>query len=57
MFINNNDILSLLLEEDEEDFIFSYLKPKKRRTDDIFKYHDTEGFYEVLINRHLKIIT
>lgn len=27
MYINNNDILTLLL-EDEEDFIFSYLKPK-----------------------------
>lgn len=55
MYINNNDILTLLLEEeDEEDFIFSYLKPKKKRTDDMFKYRDTEGFYEVLINRHLK---
>jgi len=53
--INNNDILTLLLdEEDEEDFIFSHLKSKKKKTDNIFKNRDTEGFYEILINRHLK---
>jgi hypothetical protein len=32
MYINNNnDILTLLfVEEDDEDFMFSYLKPKKK---------------------------
>jgi len=61
MYIDNNDILTLLLDEgDEEDFMFSHLKPKNnnKRTDDTFKFRETEGFYEVLTDRHFtKIIT
>jgi len=43
MYINNNDILTLLL--DEEDFIFSHPMPKNnnKRTDDVFKCCETEG--------------
>lgn len=49
MFINNNNILTLVL--DEDDFIFSNLKLKKVNK----WYRNTEGFYAILISRHLKI--
>ncbi|XP_050547894.1 uncharacterized protein LOC126909504 [Daktulosphaira vitifoliae] len=53
---NNNNILSLLLmdEDDDEARLLSYLTPKKRKTtDNIFKNRESEGFFEILINRHL----
>jgi len=55
MYIDNDDVSTLLL-EDEEDFIFSRLKPRNnnKRTDDVFEFRKTECFHEVLINGHLK---
>lgn len=41
-------------EDDDEVNSFSYLTPKKRKiTGDIFKNRKTEGYFEILINRHL----
>ena len=53
---NNNILLTLMLEEEEEDtIILANSLPKKRKPiDEMFKLWDSEGFYEVLINRHLK---
>jgi len=53
---NNNNILTLLLMDEDEDEVslFSDLMPKEKKpTDDIFKNRESEGFFEILINRHL----
>lgn len=56
--MNNNNILLtlLLLEEEECDQIISATSlPKNRKPiHEVFKHRDSEGFYEILINRHLK---
>lgn len=53
--IINNNIIALLLDEDNEDTIISELEPtKKSLTDKIFKNRSSEGFFEILVNRHLK---
>jgi hypothetical protein len=54
--VNNNKIILDLLEEEEEEdqLLFSYLLPNKRKSTNIlFKNREFEGFFEILINRHL----
>lgn len=54
---NNNILLTLLLEEEEEEdqIIGATSLPKNRKPiHEMFKHRDSEGFYEILINRHLK---
>jgi len=56
LVFNNNNILTLLLMDEDEDEVslFSDLTPKEKKpTDDIFKNRESEGFFEILINRHL----
>jgi len=55
IIINNNNILTLLLDEENEDnIIFSnVVSTKKNHTNKIFKNRANEGFFEILINRHL----
>jgi hypothetical protein len=40
----------LLSKEDEKDFILSNVKAEKNPTHIWFKYRNTGGFYEILIN-------
>jgi len=58
IYNNNNILLTLLLEEEEEEedlIIGATSFPKNRKPiHEKFKYRDSEGFYEILINRHLK---
>jgi len=54
--VNNNKIVQLLLkeEEEEEKLLFSYLNPKKKKKVDIlYQSRSNEGFFEILIERHL----
>lgn len=54
---NNNILLTLMLEEEEEEdtIIVANSLPKNRKPiDQMFKLRESEGYYEVLINRHLK---
>jgi len=56
LVFNNNNILTLLLMDEDEDEVslFSDLTPKEKKpTDDIFKNRESEGIFETLINRHL----
>jgi hypothetical protein len=56
LIFNNNNILTvLLIDEDDDEANFFYLtsKKKKKLTDDIFKNRESEGCFEILINRHL----
>lgn len=51
---NNNKIILLLLEEEEEDDELLITRYKKRqKVNDLFINRKTEGFFEILINRHL----
>ncbi|VVC46287.1 Hypothetical protein CINCED_3A002895 [Cinara cedri] len=55
--VNNNYILltKLLAEDDEDDIYFANFVSKKiKSTNEMFKYRDSEGCYEILIIRHLK---
>jgi len=54
--INNNKILLLLLEEEqEEDELLYNVKYKKReKVDELFLNRKSEGYFEILINRHLQ---
>jgi len=53
--LNNNRIILQLLEEEEEEFeLFSSLHSRKRKpVDNIYKFRESEGVFEILINRHL----
>jgi hypothetical protein len=56
--INHNDILTLLSDKEDKEIFSFHLKSKKKKKKrnrlyvHISRY--TEGFYELLINRHLK---
>lgn len=50
-----NIFLTLMLEEEEDTIIVANSLPENRKPiDERFKLRDSEGFYEELINRHLK---
>jgi len=54
--LNNNKLIINLIEDELEDneILFSYLLPKKRKPiDSLFLNHDSEGYFKILINRHL----
>ena len=54
MLNNNRVLLQLLEEEEEEDELFSSLHSRKRKpADSIYKFRESEGVFEILINRHL----
>jgi len=50
------NILKILFEEeDDDDVLLLYLSEEKRKGhDQLFTKRSTEGYYEILINRHLK---
>jgi len=52
---NNNLILNLIQDElEENELLFSYLIPKKRKSiDSLFLNLESEGYFNILINRHL----
>lgn len=52
---NNNLILNLLQDElKENELLFSYLMPKKRKSiDSLFLNRESEGYFNILIDRHL----
>jgi len=52
---NNNLILNLLQDElEENELLFSYLMPKKRKSiDSLFLNRESEGYFNILINRFL----
>lgn len=53
--LNNNRVILQLLEEEEEEFeLFSSLHSRKRKpVDNIYKFRESEGVFEILVNRHL----
>jgi len=54
--LNNNKLILNLLEDELEEnkLLFSYLMPKKKKPiDSLFLNHDVEGYFKILINRHL----
>jgi len=53
--LNNNRVILQLLEEEEEEFeLFSSLHSHKRKpVDNIYKVRESEGVFEILVNRHL----
>jgi len=54
--LNNNKLILNLLEDEleENELLFSYLMPKKRKPiDSLFLNHDGEGYFKIIINRRL----
>lgn len=55
IIINNNEIIIKLLEEEEEEEEMLYGSSAGRKpVNNIFKLRESEGFFEVLVNGHLK---
>jgi len=50
---NNNKIILLLLEEEDDDELLITRYKKRQKVNDLFINRKTEGFFEILINRHL----
>lgn len=51
---NNNKMIFLLLEEkEEEDKLLKTVLKKKQKVDNLFMHRKIEGYFKVLINRHL----